>query len=309
MNSRVAGGVMAKRLRSPQLRRPVGIGGCARGIEGAGGMLREGMTQVGDIVDVTAIDPDPERRPLGFVAARPLVWVAVGLIGGIAAGKPFGVAVPMGIGVGAAGILLAILLRRFAVVATASLLFAAAGVGMALVTLSSTHYPSDHIAHFTTETRRLAQIQMRIINPPRIYAPTFGQAHPMPAKQVTIARVTGVLTRSGWQAASGDILVQIAEPHPRLRVGQTVRAWGMVDRPAPAMNPGQFDWADCARADRNEVIRTAFWQKMVHFQTPAHNAKRTNVCSALPRLDVGTPGRRVPGSQMRFKRCSPNTYR
>lgn len=213
-------------------------------------MLTARMTQVGDIVDVTEIDPDPEKRPLGLVAARPLVWVAVALILGIALGKHFAIPVPLGIGVGAVGVGLAVLLRRSALIASASICLSAIGLGMALVVLSSTYYPSDHVSHFTTETRRLSQIQMRIMNPPRIYAPTFGQAHPMPAKQVAIARVTGVLTTSGWQDASGEILVQISEPHPRLRVGQTVRAWGMIDRPAPAMNPGQFDWAAYYRQQR-----------------------------------------------------------
>ena len=44
--------------------------------------------------------------------------------------------------------------------------------------------------------------------------------------------------------------MQIAQPHPRLAIGQRVRVLGMLERPAPAMNPGQFDWAAYYRQQR-----------------------------------------------------------
>ncbi len=208
------------------------------------------MTQVGAPVDITQLQPDPDRRPLGPVAAKPLVGVAIAMIVGIAiyARLP---QVPLlfsllAIVLAGAGILL----RSRPALITPMLWLGTACLGAAMGQLSAWAYPTNHIALFTTETRRLAQVELQVIHPPRIYAPTFGQAHPMPPRQVLLARVSGVRTWDGWQTSSGDILVQISEPDPRLRVGQTIRAWGMLDRPAPAMNPGQFDWAAYYRMQR-----------------------------------------------------------
>src|SRR5204862_7274880 len=74
--------------------------------------------------------------------------------------------------------------------------------------------------------------------------------HPMPPKQIMTARVTRVLTWNGWADACGNVLVQIAQPNPRLAIAQRVRVLGMLERPAPAMNPGQFDWAKYYREQR-----------------------------------------------------------
>src|SRR5262249_20642238 len=62
--------------------------------------------------------------------------------------------------------------------------------------------------------------------------------------------VTRVRTWDGWRDSAGKILVQIAQPHPRLQIGQCVRVLGMLERPAPANNPGQFDWAEYYRDQR-----------------------------------------------------------
>src|SRR6185369_11387157 len=48
----------------------------------------------------------------------------------------------------------------------------------------------------------------------------------------------------------GQILLNIEDPNPHLAVNQTVEAFGQLHRPAPAMNPGQFDWAAYYRDQR-----------------------------------------------------------
>ncbi len=208
------------------------------------------MSSVGAPVDITALQLDPARAPLGWVAARPLLMVAIVLILGIAVSRYLPVSAGVWVGLSILFSILSVLMRRRPVVASMLILFASGWLGVSIAQLSYSYYRTDHITHFTTETRRLAQVEMLILHPPRIYAPTFGQSHPMPPKQVTTARVTAVRLKTGWVQASGDMLVQISEPNPRLRVGQTVRAWGMIDRPASSMNPGQFDWAGYYRQQR-----------------------------------------------------------
>lgn len=208
------------------------------------------MANGDDASDAAAIVPDPARRPLGLVAGRPLVGVAIALIVGIAIHSVVPLIVPLWLGIATTFIALAMLSRNKPALATGLIHLATISSGVAIAQLEASHYPREHIAHFTGELRRLAQVEMRIVDPPRIYAPSFGQAYPMPPRQTTIAEVTAIRSWDDWKPASGRMLVQIAQPNPRLRQGQIVRAWGMLDRPAPAMNPGQFDWAAYYRQQR-----------------------------------------------------------
>jgi competence protein ComEC len=122
--------------------------------------------------------------------------------------------------------------------------------GIAAAHVEGFFYPRDHVSAFATDEPRLAQLEMDLIQPPRIITTPPGAQRPLPPKQVTTGRVRSIKTKHGWEAASGDVLVQIHQPHPRLSVGQTVRILGMLQRPAPAMNPGQFDWAKYYREQR-----------------------------------------------------------
>ncbi len=122
--------------------------------------------------------------------------------------------------------------------------------GFAAGRLAHFYYPPADIAAYAADDRRLAQLELYLNNEPRLIAGAFGQSRPAPPKQSMLATVTAVKTWAGWTPATGSILVQIGEPHPRLAAGQTVRLLGMLERPAPAANPGQFDWADYYRDQR-----------------------------------------------------------
>lgn len=134
----------------------------------------------------------------------------------------------------------------------ASLLIAGGIVlaGISGAQLAAFFYPANEIGAFAGDQPRLANVEMRIIQPPRLLTGAFSQYRALPPKQVTTARVTRIRTWAGWEDCSGDMLVQIAQPHARLAQGQTVRALGMLERPGQAMNPGQFDWAGYYREQR-----------------------------------------------------------
>ncbi len=44
--------------------------------------------------------------------------------------------------------------------------------------------------------------------------------------------------------------MQIGQPNPKLAINQHIRVIGTLERPGPAMNPGQFDWASYYREQR-----------------------------------------------------------
>jgi len=111
-------------------------------------------------------------------------------------------------------------------------------------------YPTSHIAHFTTDEQRLAQLELRLIQPPRILGAAARGGRELPPRQVAQAAVVRALMTRGWTRSSGVVLVQLSEPLDTLAANQTIRVLGMLQRPAPAMNPGQFDWAGYYRQQR-----------------------------------------------------------
>jgi competence protein ComEC len=129
------------------------------------------------------------------------------------------------------------------------LILAIVNAGIAIAQIEAFYYPADTIAAYATDDPRLAWLELQIDHEPRVLSDPFS-THPLPPKQVVTAAVKRVKTWSGWIDCSGDMLVQIAQPHPGLALGQRVRVLGLLERPAPAMNPGQFNWADYYREQR-----------------------------------------------------------
>src|SRR5438132_5456416 len=121
--------------------------------------------------------------------------------------------------------------------------------GVAIAQIEAFYYPANHISAYATDEPRLAWLELYIDYEPRVLSDPFS-ARPLPPKQVLAARVTRVKTWNGWVDCHGQMLVQIAQPHPRLALNQTIRVIGTLERPAPAMNPGQFNWADYYREQR-----------------------------------------------------------
>ena len=122
------------------------------------------------------------------------------------------------------------------------------GVGVAQ--REELQYPSNNIGLFSGDEPRLAEVELRLIDEPQIVTSTFGQGRPLPPKQTVAAQVQRIKTWNGWIDATGQTQLTIDQIDPALNVGQTVRVLGMLERPAPAANPGQFDWAAYYRSQR-----------------------------------------------------------
>jgi competence protein ComEC len=191
----------------------------------------------------------PSRRIVsGLITGRPAVPVAVLFALGIVAHS----VVPHRPWVWLAGIA-AVLVPAWCIwrtmprVCSALIAFGFAAAGLATGQLGAFYFPRGHVSAFASAEPRLAQLELQLDQAPRVLTFPFAPHHPLPPRQVTTAAVTRVKTTAGWDLCSGSILVQIAEPHPGLAINQTVRVTGMLQRPAPAMNPGQFDWAEYYR--------------------------------------------------------------
>lgn len=157
-------------------------------------------------------------------------------------------------------ITLALATRKNAIVSCTALATATMLLGALGARLQSLHFAPNEIAHFTSAERRLAHLELRILDPPR----TVARVGPLrrgtndtsanPVHQMTHAEALRVLTTGGWRPASGAMLLHIDNPQLRaptpLAIGQRITAFGMLQQPNPAMNPGEFDWADYYRDQR-----------------------------------------------------------
>jgi competence protein ComEC len=115
--------------------------------------------------------------------------------------------------------------------------------------LAQSYFPRDHISLFASDEPALAWIEGRIEETPRVIEPP-PRGRKLPDKQLLRVSVREVLTWNGWQSAQGEMPVSVSPPHTDLATGQTVRLLGRLERPVPAMNPGQFDPAAEDRRQR-----------------------------------------------------------
>jgi competence protein ComEC len=190
------------------------------------------------------------RRVIGQIPRRPAVLAAVALMLGICVYEIVPQYPIAWLIVLAALILTAAIFIHHAIVCAISLLLTTIVAGIALAQVQEFYYPRDHIGSFATDQPRLAKMELRVDDPPRLMSSEFGRYRALPPKQFVSASLQRIKTWNGWIDCSGEILVQIAQPNPRLQQGQIIRVLGMLERPGPALNPGQFDWADYYRDQR-----------------------------------------------------------
>ena len=216
--------------------------------------------------------PSATWRVTGAVARRPAVAGLVFLVAGILChdwlpARPF-------VWLGMMGAVLALAIWRLRNELLSSLLIGAAifFVGLASAQLESFFLPANHIGLFTSDEERLANLQLRIVEPPRINIES-AENRTLPPKQIMVAEVTGVETRTGWQAASGRIVATAEPPLEKLAAGQTIRALGWLSRPMVPTNSGQFDISAYDRRQRIladfKVRRSASIQIVSDGGTPA----------------------------------------
>lgn len=185
-----------------------------------------------------------------LLARRPAVPVAAALILGIFA-HPCLPAWP-GIWIALLILLLiiAILGFRKPALCSAAILLSIFFAGLSLAQIEAFFFPAHHISAFSEDRPHLVQIELKLTDPPRELTWPYGHSNPIPPKQVATAMVQRIKTWNGWVDCTGGVLLQISQPNPRLSQGQIIRVLGSLERPGPAMNPGQFNWADYYRDQR-----------------------------------------------------------
>jgi competence protein ComEC len=141
-------------------------------------------------------------------------------------------------------------LHRRSRLADVSLALAVLLVGLLAAQIQYYRYPANHIWTYTSDSERFAQIEMKIVDSPRMIVSDPDDPRLLGPKQSARASAIAIRTLAGWRPAAGTISLYLEQLNPRLAVGQIVRATGMLSRPEGAMNPGEFDYAAWARSQR-----------------------------------------------------------
>jgi len=188
------------------------------------------------------------------VARRPALAALLPLIAGILAHDLLPPRPALWLGLIA--VLLAIALWRLRSDRLCSACLAAAIflVGLTSAQLELLFFPGSHIGLFIAQNEHLADLELRIVEPPRISVESVAMRR-MPPKQLVMAEVTAVETRSGWQPARGKVALTVEPPLNQLAAGQIIRALGWLTRPPKPENPGQFDFA---AYDRRQGVLAEF---------------------------------------------------
>lgn len=189
------------------------------------------------------------ERVNAVFARRPAVPAAILFILGIALHRAlptFPLILLLAIAISLA---LAVLLRARPVLCSAAIAVAILFAGAGAAQLADFRYAGNDIGLFASDEPRLAWVEGRIQDEPRMIEPAPG-GRPLPEKQSLVLEVRAVRTWDGWTSATGTLPVTLSPPAWDLAGGQVVRFLGRLERPRPAMNPGGFDAAEHDRRER-----------------------------------------------------------
>lgn len=108
-----------------------------------------------------------------------------------------------------------------------------------------TAVPNDDVQRFVGDERILATIRGRILTQPvrTRHDWCFAELAFTDPSMIFYMRLHGIHTDHGWIGAGGIIRVQVDEPTPTLRAGDTIEAYCWLHRFSGPPNPGQFDLA------------------------------------------------------------------
>ncbi|HEX5244551.1 MAG TPA: ComEC/Rec2 family competence protein [Tepidisphaeraceae bacterium] len=147
----------------------------------------------------------------------------------------------------AAAFVVAAALARRAALSSLAIIAALLLAGVSCAQIDAFHFSRSHIGLFTTPDAKLAEIELEITGLPRA---TPAQGGHRSARQVARAQVVRLKTWTGWQHADGEVMLSYLQASPALEAGQRVTVTGMLERPAPPDNPGEFDWQRYYRRQR-----------------------------------------------------------
>lgn len=133
-------------------------------------------------------------------------------------------------------------------------------------------FPADDLAWHLGPSPTPVALRARIVESPRLLVPAVDDARRAaaigPATACLVA-VEEVRAGSRWRAAAGRATVVVRDEPSDLAVGSRVEILGRALRPTAALNPGEFDFAARARAERClSIVRVDAWNCVSTLRPP-----------------------------------------
>lgn len=177
----------------------------------------------------------------------------------------------------------------------AGIVLAVAGWGWCRVRL----FPAEDFAWNISETPQPVVVEGIVLRAPRLRPSPSESSRADPARmhcQWQI-RLTAARHHERWEPVAGRAWVFVDGPCWQLLPGSRVRLFGRGLRPGPALNPGEFDFADQAQRSRTlSLIRVRDWSGVTLLQ-PAAWWSPASVVEHLHQAAVSRLSEAVPEHQ------------
>jgi len=204
----------------------------------------------------------------------PLVITAAAACAGIVADRHAGL--PLGVWLAAAVAAwiawLALWRRGWDRAAGAVLLAAVAGWGGAWHHGRWSLFAEDDLGFYAREEQEPACVEaMALDTARRLPAPRPDPMRAIPAGDRTMLELAVLAVRDGadWQPASGRARLLVDGHLLGVHAGDRIRVFAQLAAPSPPQNPGEFDYAAHARADRRKSVLRAEFPDCVTAVAPA----------------------------------------
>src|SRR5262249_8322758 len=135
-------------------------------------------------------------------------------------------------------------------------------------------YPAHEIGLFAGDTAVPAALELRATaGPRRIPAPPYDPLRTIPGAQRTRVEVEALAIRDGeaWRPAAGRTTLIVDGDLVNVHLGDRLLVYGQVLGVRGPSNPGDFDFARAARANRRHcTLRAEFPECVMRVPEPAH---------------------------------------
>jgi len=187
---------------------------------------------------------------------RPLLLVALAVGMGIVVDRYGGSAIAGGVFLwwtaAAFSIVCCVVLRSYGKTQLLSwtLLLAALCVGGAWHHLRWNYFSADDLARFAREAAQPVCVEAVVTGRTKqspAPTPDLLRAMPVGPRSDTLVRILRIRDGTRWRNASGNCRLRVASELVEVQAGDRLRVYARFRRPTPALNPGQYDWAQAER--------------------------------------------------------------
>ena len=164
------------------------------------------------------------------------------------------------------------------------MLAAIGGVGAAWLDLRWNYFPADDLGNYADLETAPSCTTANVLRAPEVLpAPPSTPLRAIPGGERSRVELelTGIRDGARWRPAGGRCQLVVNGDLLAVAPGDRVQVFGQLRRPSPPMNPGEFDFAAIARADRRMASLITRSPECVTVLVPSERSPLWNVVEKL----------------------------